>query len=193
MSWSVPDPDTTCRGYGFVITAVKLRGCQQLSEKVSARRGLGVANTSDISQFGLDVQPRPHSIDRFRCRKDEVDTSDRSLGRVPSADTIAFGFRMPDRLHLKQCPVAAADVVLPKLQRGSPPCTFEFPAVLLLKHGTVAALAADARRGSLNHVSIMNDKPCGSSVPTRCELSQQIWGQISKFCEQVVGRAIVRL
>jgi len=194
MSWSVPNPDTTCRGDGSVITAVKLRGCQQLCEKVSARRGLGIANASDIGQLSLDVQSRPHSIDRFRRRIDEVDTSieglgDRSLRLVSSDHRVAFGLGMPDRLDLQQGSIASTNVVFPELQCRSPAGTFEFTPILLLEHSTVAALAADARRGSLNHGPIMNDKPCGSLVPTRCEFSPQVWGQARDSCELVVGIA----
>ena len=51
------------------------------------------------------------------------------------------------------------------------------------------ALAADARRGSLDHVPIMNEQTCGSSVPTRCEFEPNPWGQPRVSCVLVVGRA----
>ena len=185
MSWSVPNPDTTCRGDGFVITAVKLRGCQQLREKWSARWCLGVLDASHISQFGLDVQPRPHRVDSFSRRVNEIDTP----FDVTIPGRIALGFGMPDLLHLEQCSVATANIVLSELQRRAPPGTFDVASVRLLKYGTVLALTTDAPGDSLDHAPIMNEQPCGSSVPTRCEFSPTTWGKAPVFCVLAVGSA----
>ena len=183
MSWPYPNSDTTCRGDGSVITAVKLRVCQQLRQKVSARWCLDVADSSHVGQLRLDVQPRPHGIDRFSSRKNEIDAS---LG-VTAAHRIALGLCVPNRFHLEQSPVPPADVVFSKLERRAPPGPFEIAAVYLLEDGTVPALATNT--GSLEHVSIMNHHPCGSSVPTRCELQPNIWGQTRFSCVHAVGTA----
>jgi len=142
---------------------------------------LDVADSSYVGQFGLDVQPRPHSIDRFSRRKNEIDTPLRLT--IPCR--VALGLGVPYRLHLEQSPVSPADVIFSKLQRRTPPGTFEIAAVYLLENGTMPALAADT--GSMEHVSIMNHHPCGSSVPTRCELQPIFWGQTRFSCVHAVG------
>jgi len=195
MSRSVPNPDTTCRSDGFVITAVKLRGCQQLPDKGSARWCLDVFDASNIGQFGLDVQPRPHRVDGFGRRVDEINAPFRVTPlrvtpiSVSTFGRVTFGFGMPDRLHLEQRSVTAADVVFSKFQRCAPSRPFEVTSVCLLKYGTVLALAADALGRSLDHVPIMNKHPCGSSVQTRCEFEPISWGQTPDSCGLVVGRA----
>ena len=141
MSWSVPNPDTTCRGDGFVITAVKLRGCQQLREKGSARWCSGDFDASHIGQFGLDVQPRPHRVDSFSRRVDEIDAP----FDITIPVRIALGLGMPDLLYLEKSSVTTANIVFSELQCRAPPGPFEVASIYLLKYGTVLALAADAR------------------------------------------------
>lgn len=109
---------------------------------------------------------------------DEVDTVRSSLGGI------ALGLRMPDLLDLQQTPVTCAHVVLAELQRGSPPCSFELATIGLLQGRAVLAQSHQALtwrgKGSGDHGAILNDRPCGTSVPIACEFPDDSWGQVPK-------------
>jgi hypothetical protein len=112
---------------------------------------------------------------------DEVDAV-RTADCARSCVTLGLG--VPDLLDLQQPPVAPTDVVLPELECRSPPRPFEFTSVGLLQDGAVLALAQQtlARRGkgSSDHGVILNDEPCGASVPIACEFHGRRWGQRPK-------------
>jgi hypothetical protein len=111
---------------------------------------------------------------------DEIDTV---TAANSTRSCVTFGFGVPDLLDLQETPVASTDVVLPELEGGPPPGPFEFAAVCLLQDRAVLTLAqqALARRGknSSDHGAILNDVPCGASVPIACEFHRRRWGQRS--------------
>ena len=120
---------------------------------------------------------------------DEVLAVARARPRVP------LGLGMPDLFHLEQPPIASTHVVLSELQRRAPPGPLELTTVGLREDGTVLALAQEALtlrgEGSTDHAAILNDAPCGTSVPIacelragRCEFAVQSWGQHAEsVCE----------
>ncbi len=133
----------------------------------------GPAAPPDVGEFGLTTQFRPHLVDRFGRGGHEIDTLATtlvtSLVTTPTGTTLGLG--VPDLLHLEQAPVAPAQVVLTELQRGSPPCPFEFTTIRLLQDRTVLALAHQALtrrgKGSGDHGSHLG-RPALWSVSPDC-------------------------
>jgi len=101
----------------------------------------------NIGEFCLAAQLRPHLVDRFSRRMDEVDTAARVAAGSLVGVTLCFG--MPDRFHVQQAAVSSTEVVLSKLESRAPSCSFEFATVGLLQDGAVLALTQQAltRRG----------------------------------------------
>lgn len=187
MSWSSPDPDTTCRGCGFVITAVKLRGCQHLIKKASARWCLEVRRASHIGQFGLHAQLCPHGIDRFGGREDQVDSPARLQRSVPVCDRITFRFGVPDRVNLKQQSITRPDVVFTEVECRSPTVPLQFAPIRLRQHSSMPTLTTKCGSGSREHDPMMNHLPCGSLVPIGCEFRSCSWGQQRSRCVSAVS------
>jgi hypothetical protein len=130
---------------------------------------------SDVREFGLAAQFRPHFVDRVGGCVHEVDTLDGALSGI------ALGFGVPDLLDLQQTPVPSAHVVLAKVEGGAPTGTFEFATIGLLQDRTVLALSEQSltwrRKGSGDHAAILDHDACGASVPIACELLDECWGQ----------------
>ena len=110
-------------------------------EKLSTCLHSGLIGASDVGEFGLATQLGPDLVERLGGRDDEVDATIAGLGaRDAAPHRVAFRFRVPDLLDLEQAAVTSTHVVLAELQRGSPPCPFQFPTIGLLQHGAVSAL-----------------------------------------------------
>ena len=82
-----------------------------------------------------------------------------------------FGFGGPRRDDLQESTVTSADVVLPIVERRPPTGTLEGAAVSRFEDQAVPAGTTRRLANAHRHCVIMNDQPCGSSVPTSCDFA----------------------
>ena len=138
------------------------------------------AVSANLGEFGLAPQFRPHLVHGGGSRCDHFDPA---LG-------VALGLGVPDVLHLQQAPVTATQVVLAEVERRPPASTLEFTAILGLQDCAVLALTCQplpgCRECSGDHATIVNEAPCGASVPIACEFRTDRWGQTGRSCAPLV-------